>query len=432
MTRRVAAEDARLLHLAAAGHQMATFTMVTLDGPSPSNEEITERVDELVGRLGRYRCVPAAVPFNLQRPVWVAAERFDVADHLVFSTLDGESDEGDVARLMARLSTRPLPGHRPPWEIWVVRGLRRHRWLLAARIHLALVDGLGASDLFSALLAEDPAEIAVEPAEQRPPAPALVLDAVRDMLTSPYEQVRAVNSLLGRLQRPPRPSTTAPPDLFHRRFTVRLEALDAVRDSLGGTVNDVLATILAGGVRRVEPTRTVATFALPYAVRSLSRPGHYDNQIAVDVVELPIAIESPAERYRTIAARLDRFSRQNLAVGGKDLARLSGFGPPLLLALGARAVMGVHADMALVNAPGPRRRITTMGRTVVDAHATIPHPAAVRWSATALSYAGRVSIGVTSTSAGEPAAIVDGMRQELTEVAELARSAQRAATGAPP
>jgi diacylglycerol O-acyltransferase / wax synthase len=417
----VTAEDARLLHLAEAGHQMATFMIVTLNGPPPPREEITKRVAELVDRLGRYRSVPVAVPFDLQRPVWAAADRFELADHIVFSSLEGPGDEAEVARLMARLATRRLTGNRPPWELWMVTGLMRDRWLLASRVHLALVDGLTASDLLGALLDDDLSSVPVEPAESRPAPLNLVVDAVRELLTSPYEQVRAFNALMGR-DRASRPAE-APPDLYHRRFTSTLAELTDVRDRLGGNVNDVLAALVAAGLSGVDPERTTVRFALPFAVRSLSRPGHYDNQVAVDVVELPVGTGATVDRYHTISARLDAFSRDNLAIGGKALARLSGFSPPLLLALGARAVMGVTADVALVNAPGPAERISAFDRPVVDAHATIPHPAGVRWSATALSYGGRVSIGITSTTQGQPARIVEAMRAELGRLTESAQTA---------
>jgi hypothetical protein len=117
-----------------------------------------------------------------------------------------------------------------------------------------------------------------------------------------------------------------------------------------------------------------------------------------------------------VSAELDRYARENMAVGGKLLTRMNGIAPSLLLALGARACIRQRADLAIVNAPGPPAPISPFGRAMVDAWALAPHPPGVRWSATARSYAEWVSISLTGTATASMTRALAGLQQELDEL----------------
>ena len=122
------------------------------------------------------------------------------------------------------------------------------------------------------------------------------------------------------------------------------------------------------------------------------------------------------QRYKAVSAELDRYARDNMAVGGKLLTRMNGIAPSLLLALGARACIRQRADLAFVNAPGPPAPITTFGRPMVDAWALAPHPPGVRWSATARSYVDSVSVSLTGTAVAGVQQALAGMQRELEEL----------------
>jgi hypothetical protein len=274
-------------------------------------------------------------------------------------------------------------------------------------------------------------------------------DAFRDLATSPYEQVRTASSIFRRLTLPRPRGLPTVGELGYGRVRLPLADLKKVRSTHGGSVNDVLVTLMAAGIRAAgegatgiaaddgqRGTSAAGTAAgtglrtaIPFAVRSLSRPGHYDNQIAVDQVDLPLgsprsrprtsangAGGAAVQRYKAVSAELDRYARDNMAVGGKLLTRMNGIAPSLLLALGARACIRQRADLAFVNAPGPPAPITTFGRSMVDAWALAPHPPRVHWSATARSYADSVSVTLTGTAVAGVQQALAGMRRELAEL----------------
>jgi hypothetical protein len=430
MSTRVAAADSALLQLSAHGHNLASTSAVVLEGPAPSLDDIRERVVQLLPHFPRLEAMPVPVPFDLQRPVWARVPDFRLDDHVGTLTVDPPGGAADVERLISDLVNRPLDTRRSLWELWLVTGLRRERWLLAARLHLALVDELRSADFFSAVLLPQ-LELDTPRPLSKPPNPVrLIGDAVRDLATSPYEQVRAAGALFRRFRRPPRLPSASPADLAHRRVILKLNDLQSVRAGLGGSVNDVLVSVLMAGIMAAEPERrTPIRVALPFAVRSLSQPGSYDNQIAVDHVELAMGDKSAQQRYRTVSEVLDRFARDNLAVGGKTLTRLSGFPPYLLLALGARACAREQADVSFVNAPGGSSRVTALrDRRVVDGYAVAPHPPGVHWSATAMSYGGAVTLSLTGTDSEALDAAAAAIPGEMAELAALAASHPGAAS----
>jgi diacylglycerol O-acyltransferase len=362
------------------------------------------------------------VPFGLQRPVWARPSSFDVRAHLRTETIEVVgSEQSTIEKLLVQEAAAALPGL---WELVIVDGLPDGHWVLMAKIHLSLIDGLHGVDLLTGMLVP---ELVQPPADRditaAPSPPRLVADAWRDLATNPYEQVRLATSFMRRfrqplVRRPPRRAA----DVSLRRTVFPLEDLKAVRTALGGSVNDVLTSLLAAGVQAAESRTTPLRTAIPFAVRSLSRPGEYDNQIAVEHVDLPMGPADAEDRYRLVSAQLDRFARDNLAVGGRVLTRLTGVAPFLLLALGARACMRETADLCLVNAPGPPAALTAFeGRDMLDVYSVVPHPAGVRWSATARTYGRTASLALTATDAGALDTAIAGIEAELSALQAAAK-----------
>ena len=431
---RLTAEESGLVQLSAHGHHMALVNMAVLEGPPPPLDEVRARVVTVLHRFPRYEAVPVQVPFDLQRPVWARSNGFDVANHVTAATIDPPGGDDELLELISTLASRPFPPGRPLWELCVVDGVADDRWVLATRTHLAVIDGLRNDDLHTAVLAPERSDDRGRPVPASPGPLRLMGDAFRDLATSPYEQVRTVSSIFRRFTRP-RPRGLPPVgELGYGRVRLSIADLKKVRSAHGGSVNDALVTLMVAGIRAAgddvgtgdgqQGEAAAATTpgtglrtAIPFAVRSLSRPGHYDNQIAVDQVDLPLGSSRPrsrasgngatsaaVQRYKAVSAELDRYARDNMAVGGKLLTRMNGIAPSLLLALGARACIRQRADLAFVNAPGPPAPITTFGRPMVDAWALAPHPPGVRWSATARSYVDSVSVSLTGTAVAGGAA----------------------------
>jgi hypothetical protein len=408
---RVAPADRALFRREESGHPVGLVAIVACEGPAPPLEKVRDRVGRLLPSVPRFRAVPQAVPLDIERPVWVDDERFSVIDHVRVEAFAPPAGRDVVEALAEELARRRFEATRPRWDMLLVPD--GDRWLLAAHLHLALIDELRSTDLFSCVLVP---RVTPEPQPRYEAAPnpgRLLLDSLRDLLTNPYEQVRFVSSAMRRV----RPETPPPPPVHaqQRRVVVELDDLRSVRAAHGGSVNDALATVVMRAAGEATG-RSELTLLLPFAVRSLSRPGYYDNQIEAVTVELATRGPDPARHHREVSARLDRVARDNLAVGGRLLGRVAATSPFVLLALGARACVGASADVVLVNGPGPKEGGKVFTGHSVDSHAAVPHASSTRLGVTALSYAGRVSLALTGADAGELDAMAAAIPVALAEL----------------
>src|SRR5258705_1480470 len=161
--------------------------------------------------------------------------------------------------------------------MWLVEGLEGGRFAVFSKTHHALVDGISGLDVLSVLFAPDEEAQGREAWTPRraPSRASLLAEAFVERATSPFEIVRGVRAVLrGPRQIASRVAETAvgvgamawaglqpaPPSPYNaevvgpdRRFTwlrASLDDLKAIKNELGGTVNDVVLTIVARALRR--------------------------------------------------------------------------------------------------------------------------------------------------------------------------------------
>jgi hypothetical protein len=421
-SQRLAPLETSLFRLEDAGHRLGLVAVTVCEGPAPDLERVRARVTKLLPSVPRFRATAQSVPFAFERPVWADAVGFAASEHVHDTTLELSNGGDPVVIVTDRLATAGFDATRPRWNIEVVHDLPDGRWMLAANLHIALIDGLRSADLYSCVLAPrvTPPATAAFPAVAN--GPQLLLEAMRDLATSPYEQVRFLRATLRRMR--PEPAPPAPAEIHRGRIVLRIDDLKAVRDTHGGSVNDVLAAIVASAVGDVEGHRDV-NVTVPFAVRSLSEPGHYDNQVEAADVQLPSGATDAVEHYRSVARRLDRIARDNLAVGGRLLGRVAGPSPFVLLALGSRGTIQSSADVVLVNAPGPPKTGAVFSGRSVEAHALVPHPPSARWCVTSISHAGRVSVGVSGHGSDAVAGFMAGLDRAYRRLVPMAEPSPR-------
>jgi diacylglycerol O-acyltransferase / wax synthase len=185
---------------------------------------------------------------------------------------------------------------------------------------------------------------------------------------------------------------------------VRLSDVKAVRAELGGTVNDVVLTIVAGGLgdlleSRGEPIadRTIRAL-VPVSVRRPGEQGVYNNRVSAMFAELPVGIADPAARLDAVREQMDGLKQSKQAVAGDVLTSLSGFAPPMLLALGARLAArspSLGLQTGVTNVPGPQQPLHTLGRRLLESYPFVPVIGHVRISIAIFSYDGGLYFGVT-------------------------------------
>jgi hypothetical protein len=95
---------------------------------------------------------------------------------------------------------------------------------------------------------------------------------------------------------------------------------------------------------------------------------------------------------------MDQLKQSGQAVAGEVLTSLSGFAPPMLLALGGRLAArspDLRVQTGVTNVPGPQQPLQTLGRRLLESFPFVPLIGNVRISIAIFSYNGGLYFGVT-------------------------------------
>jgi WS/DGAT/MGAT family acyltransferase len=445
-------QDAMFLHVENDVTPMHIGGVSIFEGPPPAFDDLLEWVRGKLPRVPRYRQKVRFVPFGVSEPAWVDDPYFDLAYHLRHTAVPAPGSEAQLRTMAARVFSQHLDRARPLWEIWMVEGLDDGRWALLSKVHHCMVDGVSATDLMSVMFSGNGATDM--PAWQPQPEPSglelFVRGSSRRVLHSAEQARAAVGSpreifgstaavLRAVLAAAPmlRPSTSSLTGAIgpHRLWSwarCSLGEVKRIRGALGGTVNDVVLTIVTAGFRdlllergeEVGPRRVVRTM-VPVSVRLPDERGEYNNRVSAVFARLPVGIEDPAQRLADIREQMDGIKSSRQAVAGDVLTQLSGFAPPLLLALGSRAVTRsarFNMDTATTNVPGPQQPVFALGRRLEASYPYVPIVGTIRIVVAIFSYDGMLYFGVTGDRdhVGDIGTLTAGVETGLTALLERA------------
>jgi diacylglycerol O-acyltransferase len=451
--------DASFLHIEDDVSHMHIASVAIFEGPQPPFADVVDMVEAKLDLVPRYRQKVRSVPFELGRPVWVDDPHFNIEYHLRHTALPAPGGETELRKLVGRVMAQQLDRTKPLWEIWVVEGLEDDRWAILAKTHHALVDGVSGTDLLAVIMdlspdAPHPARATPWRAHPEPSGVSLLVEAIENMLLSPYEQLRAaraqtrfVRRLAGQakevagglvalsgLVRPMPLSSLNGPIGPHRRYawaSTSVEDIKAVRQDHGGTFNDVVLASITNGFRelllsRGEDTERVVRTLVPVSVRGRDASGKavgdgtYENKVSAMFAELPVDIDDPILRLHAITEQMKDLKNSKQAVAGEALTSMSGFAPPMLLALGMRLATRAgqrNVNTITTNVPGPQFPLYAAGRRMVRAFPYVPLGGQMRIGVAIFSYNGEVNFGITGDYDGAPdidvlaGGIEDGMTQ---------------------
>ena len=384
-------QDASFLHIEDEVSHMHIASVAIFEGSPPAYEDIVGMVESKLPQVPRYRQKVQFVPMDLGRPLWVDDEHFNIGYHIRHTALPSPGSVEQLRNLVGRVMAQQLDRNKPLWEMWMVEGLEDGKWALLSKTHHCMVDGVSGTDLLTVVLDREPEPtrdpVAEWKPEQAPSDSQLVADALRERMLSPYEMARSARSALRiprqmlqqqstdvvrglrsmtNLVRPTPPSSVNGPIGPHRRWVwarTTLADIKTVRTAFGGTINDVVLAIVTKGWRdlllgrgedvQVQQIRTL----VPVSVRTPGERGTYNNRVSAMFAELPISIEDPLERLNAVRAQMEGLKESKQAVAAEVLTSLSGFAPPMLLALGTRAASRVpqrNVNTVTTNVPGPQ------------------------------------------------------------------------------
>ncbi|HEV3284561.1 MAG TPA: wax ester/triacylglycerol synthase family O-acyltransferase [Solirubrobacteraceae bacterium] len=469
---RLTALDTTFLHLEdhSTAHMHVASVMV-FEGRAPSPDELVEHVVSRLHLVPRYRQRLAYVPFDQGRPIWTDDPHFNPRYHIRHTALPRPADDAALKRLAGRLFSQRLDRSKPLWEIWLVQNLSGGRFALIAKTHHALVDGISGVDITTVLFdaAREPAPIPGPSspwvAKPLPGSAKLLGEALIERATIPGEMVRGARRLL----RAPRRAaaqvkeglvsigattlaginTPAPPTPFnvdigpHRRYTfldADLAEFKAIKDSLGGTLNDVVlasVTLALGRYLRAHDYETegvVLKAMVPVSVRSKSEQGALGNKVAAMWAPLPVGVENPAECLRRITTAMEDLKRSGQAVGAQVLTNLAGFAPPTIMSQAARLqARQPFFNLVVTNVPGPQFPLYLLGRRLQVLYPVVPLAQRQGLGLAVLSYDGHLGFGLLGDYDALPdlERIVEDLRLSIASLARAAGVRRRSPKKAP-
>jgi WS/DGAT/MGAT family acyltransferase len=305
-------------------------------------ERLTKYTEAALDSIPRYRQRVEWIP-GFGHPVWVDDGRFNMHFHLRHTRLPLPGDERSLKRLVGRLFSQHLDRSRPLWEFWVVEGVDNDRFALVIKVHHCMVDGIAGVQLLQALLQISPDAVEREPQEWKPrPAPSRTqllvgetshrVDGLRKLshlVPRVRENFQGLSSLLRSGMKPaPRTIFTEHDISPYRRFdwtAFPLDEVKAIKNALGGTINDVVVATVTGAVRRfllrrgsevdsMEGFRT----ALPVNIRKAGGVS-VGNQVALLLADLPVSERDPIERLKKVIDVTTELKKESNQTGGAEL-----------------------------------------------------------------------------------------------------------------
>jgi diacylglycerol O-acyltransferase len=473
---RLTATDASFLHQEGPCSHMHIGGVLLLDGPAPTHQEVVDHIRGRLHLIPRYRQKLAIPPLDTGRPLWIDDNSFNLDYHVRNSALPSPGSEAQLLETAARIASQPLDRSKPLWEFWVIEGIEPRpgaqieRFALISKNHHALVDGVAGMDLAAALFDFTPEPPSLETdglvawtPRPEPSSVEMMLAGARDALGTaagltartldaaarPGHTVGALRDAVEGLGEivwmalNPAPATPLNVPIGpHRRFAiVRQDLADykTVKDCFGGTVNDVVLSVVSGALGRWLRARGLGTEGVemralvPVSVRSRDDHGTLGNQLTAMRGPLPVYIRDPVVRLGVVSASMADLKESKQAVGAATLVAVNERMPPTVLAQASRIQFSTRLfNLLVTNVPGPQVPLYILGRKLEDMFPLAFLPENNALAVAIMSYNGRVGYGLLGDFDALPdiELIADGIEQSLQELLAVAKRGVNVAAAA--
>ncbi|HEY5052907.1 MAG TPA: wax ester/triacylglycerol synthase family O-acyltransferase [Solirubrobacterales bacterium] len=458
---RLTAVDASFLTNETSVSHMHVGAILIFEGPPPKYVDLVEHVRGRLGQVPRFRQRLVVPPLEAGRPLWADDVNFNLTYHIRHSALPEPGGEEQLRQLAGRVFSQQLDRSKPLWELWLVQGMERDRFAILTKTHHAMVDGISGVDIGTVLFDLEPNPPA-PPAEDdwvpqaEPSTTELVTRAITDGATWPLkltervleaarhpetaarkltEALEGVAEVAGAFADPAPDVPLNQPIGPHRRFVwarSELATFKRIKDSLGGTVNDVVLAVVTGALREWLHGRGIRTEGLelralvPVSIRSEDERGDLGNRIAAMRGPLPVYVEDPARRLRVVSEQMEGLKRSKQALGAEVISRFNDFAPPTLLAQASRVNFSTRLfNLIVTNVPGPQIPLYVLGRELEEVFPVAFLPESHTMAVAIMSYNGHLGFGLLADydSMDDVDEIATGLNRSLAALEEAAAAA---------
>jgi WS/DGAT/MGAT family acyltransferase len=454
---RLSGLDASFLALEDRGAHMHVGSVLVFEGKAPAYDDFVAQLERRLALVPRYRQKLAFPPLVQSRPVWVDDPHFNAGYHVRHTGLPEPAGEPELRRLAGRIFAQRLDRAKPLWELWLVDRVGDDRFALISKTHHCLVDGVSGVDIATVLLDLDPDPPEPAPAEPWIPRPEptraqLLADALSERAVTPVELARAAVGAVRHPQDAVASGVTAVGGVAalaqaglggapssplntrigpHRRFAWvddDLAVFKAIKDALGGTVNDVVLAVVTGALRthflaHGYDTDTELKAMVPITVRAESERGALGNKVSAMYAPLPVSLADPIARFRAVHEAMHGLKESGQAVGADVLTSLAGFAPPTILAQAARLQTVQRLfNLTVTNVPGPQFPLYLMGRPLCRLYPLVPIVDNTALGIAIMSYNGRMDFGLLADYDALPDldSLATALKAAIAELAAVA------------
>lgn len=425
--------DALFLYIERPGQPLSIAGVSIFEGTIPL-KACRDFVESKLPLIPRYRQHVVFPPFNIGLPHWQSDPNFDIRNHIRQVTLR-HGTETQLKAIASGIVSTHLDRQRPLWDLTLVRGLEGNRTGMVARIHHCLCDGIAGVGVMNVLM--DPSPVAQPVARKKqarivpPPRDpgAQLLDsllksyfhAVKGALTLHSEALTIAQEMLANPNGPLTDLMTVMPELASpaerlpfnvvchgpQKFgwtEIPMADIQTVRQHCGGTVNDVILTIMTAALRRYVELRGVRVkgrsvrIMIPVNVRGNGDAHDLGNRISFLPVTIPLDIRDPQRLFAFVRERTEVLKRSRAAEFVGFAGGLFATIPtPIWAAIGpvASQLPLSLCNIICTNIPGPQVPLYLMGHKMVSWYPYVPIGGEMGLNCAILSYSGTAYFGFT-------------------------------------
>jgi len=426
-------------------------------------DTLRSTLSERLLRFDRFRqkVVRPLIPFA--PPYWEFDPDFDLDAHLHRIALPAPGDRQALEHLVNDFMSTPLDSTKPLWQFHLVENYGDGCALLC-RLHHCIADGIALVRVLLGLTEDEPREDSDgldsegsnqseqmpgdensggKPSEKKAKGrPGSIFKQGLDFLSDPVRVrdsttlgVDSAAALARLLLLSPDPETPFKGPLGVRKRCawsrpIPLSQVKEVGKVTGGTVNDVLLSIVTGALGRYLRSQGEAIggleirAAVPVNLRPLDEELTLGNSFGLIFLPLPVGIDDPIDRLYELKRRMDQLKGTPEAIVAFGILNAIGITSPEIEDVVVN-LFGSKATAIMTNVPGPREVRYLAGKAIRGVMVWVPQTGRLGLGVSILSYAGDVLVGI-ATDAGltpDPGRIVDAIHVEFEAYVDLVSQA---------